>query len=127
MKIYLANCLGFYPLLQAALDDIVEYLQEQGFVVYEPFREYNTSEPVQGYNVERINQADVVVAIRDGSGLSLDDGVAWEMGYAHAKGKYVIMLDTRNLECSAVNQQCTPNKTVDSLEELVKSLRRIER
>ena len=42
--------------------------------------------------LEHLEASDLVVAVLDGT--QVDDGTAWEIGYAHAKGKPVIGLRT---------------------------------
>lgn len=113
MKVYLANALGFYPLLRPALDSIVQALVDHGIEVIEPFAHCaevcDFTEPLEP-QVSRINMAsirdcDVLVAVIDGAGPQVDDGIAWEMGYATGLGKRVIVLRTRDIEANPINLQ----------------------
>jgi len=117
MKVYLANALGFYPLLKPALDNIVRYLTDHGVAVIEPFAHcadvlYFTKplEPqVARVNMESIRECDILVAVIDGAGPQVDDGVAWEMGYATGCGKRIIVLRTRDIEANPINLQLQGN------------------
>lgn len=113
MKVYLANALGFYPLLRPALDNIVSTLTDHGVVVVEPFAHCAVAcdftqplEPqVAQVNMASIRECDVLVAVIDGAGPQVDDGIAWEMGYATGMNKRVIVLRTRDIEANPINLQ----------------------
>ena len=73
-----------------------------------------------------IDTADVVVA--NLNGLGTDDGTAWELGYAYAKGKYCIGLYTdwrMRFAHEVVNLMmgCSLDRVVRSLDELRDALR----
>ena len=62
------------------------------------------------------------------NGLSTDDGTAWELGYAFAKGKHLIGMHTdwrRRFEHEVVNLmlECSLHRMVHSLDELRTALR----
>jgi len=113
MKVYLANALGFYPLLRPALDNIVQELTAHGVAVIEPFAHCavacDFSKPLEPQvapiNMASIRDCAVLVAVIDGSGPQVDDGIAWEMGYATGLGKRVIVFRTRDIEATPLNLQ----------------------
>ena len=113
MKVYLANALGFYPLLRPALDNIVSMLIGHGLAVTEPFAHcavaLDFTQPldpqVAQVNMASIRECDVLVAVIDGAGPQVDDGIAWEMGYATGMNKRVIVLRTRDIEANPINLQ----------------------
>ncbi|MHA1682472.1 MAG: nucleoside 2-deoxyribosyltransferase [Promethearchaeota archaeon] len=119
MRIYLASALGFSSLLSAGpLKSVQDNLEALGYDVVEPFS-YNaklgaqirviekTEKDVETLvknlsrinvqiamsNVRAIDSCDVVVALLDGP-PDVDSGVAAEIGYASAKGKYIVALRT---------------------------------
>ncbi|MBC6935388.1 MAG: nucleoside 2-deoxyribosyltransferase [Chloroflexi bacterium] len=73
-----------------------------------------------------VDRADVVVA--NLNGITTDDGTAWELGYAYAKGKHLVGLYTDwrlQFELQTVNLmlECSLDKLVRSLDELEAYLR----
>ncbi|MBD3187230.1 hypothetical protein GF325_10405 [Candidatus Bathyarchaeota archaeon] len=120
--LYLANALGFSPMLVSSLNAIHEDLTGAGFTVLEPFamsaqegekiHEIKSKEMLDAESLEQlrelnrqigeknrraIDRADAVVAVLDG-GAGVDSGVAAEIGYAFAREKVVVGLrgDFRN-------------------------------
>ena len=72
-----------------------------------------------------IDRCDLVVASLNG--VITDDGTAWELGYAYAKGKYIIGLHTdwrMRFAHEVVNlmMECSMNEMVRSLDELESTL-----
>lgn len=64
-------------------------LRAMGLSVFSPFHEvgHGSAEDVVLLDLEGIDRADIVFAVGDG----LDSGTIYEIGYAHAKGKPVIV------------------------------------
>ena len=101
MKIYLAAPL-FTDKQKYAINEVVKYLRAEGETVFSPMEftvenawdisNQEWAKKVYDHDVEGINDCDVVVAIYEG--LNSDTGTAWEIGYAYAKGKDVILLCT---------------------------------
>jgi nucleoside 2-deoxyribosyltransferase len=72
-------------------------------------------------DVVAIDQADIVIA--NLNGITTDDGTAWELGYAYAKGKHLVGIYTDwrlQFEHQTVNLmiQCSLHQLVRSLDEL---------
>jgi len=103
---------------------------------YDTFLPHRDNPPKTADNVELIflndkggiDRCDVVVA--NLNGVTTDDGTAWEMGYAYAKGKFTIGLHTDwRARFPAPNEvvnlmmQCSVDRLVRSLEELGAELR----
>jgi len=70
---------------------------------------------------DAIDAADIVVA--NLNGITTDDGTAWEIGYAYAKGKHLVGIYTdwrTQFADQVVNLmiECSLNKLVRSLDEL---------
>ncbi len=99
---------------------------EAGFVTFLPHRD---NPPKDESNVRAIfendkrgiDECDVVVASLNG--IITDDGTAWELGYAYAKGKHLIGLHTdwrMRFEHEVVNlmMECSLHRLVRSLDEL---------
>lgn len=68
-----------------------------------------------------IDRADIVIA--NLNGITTDDGTAWELGYAYAKGKHLVGIYTDwrlQFKYQVVNLmiECSLNKLVRSLDEL---------
>lgn len=70
---------------------------------------------------DEIDDSDIVIANLDG--IAVDDGTAWEIGYAYARGKHIIGIH-RDMRTHSHDQfvnlmiQCSLHKLVHSLEEL---------
>jgi nucleoside 2-deoxyribosyltransferase len=97
-----------------------------GFVTFLPHRD---NPPKDEFNVRAIfendmrgiDECDLVVA--NLNGVLTDDGTAWELGYAYAKGKYLIGLHTdwrMRFPHEVVNlmMECSLDRMVRSLDEL---------
>ena len=124
LTIYLANNLGFYPMFKEVLCTIAERLDAIGCHVIEPFADCENKcveREIPMRNMLSIMRSDVLVAIVDGSGNQVDDGIAWEMGYATALGKRIVVLRTRNIEAAPLNLQLHGDgiTIVTSIEELI--------
>ena len=77
-------------------------------------------------DVKNIDRADIVIA--NLNGITTDDGTAWELGYAYARGKHLVGVYTDwrlQFQHQIVNLmiECSLNKLVRSLEELETYLR----
>ncbi|MBI5666416.1 MAG: nucleoside 2-deoxyribosyltransferase [Chloroflexi bacterium] len=73
-----------------------------------------------------IDRADLVIA--NLNGVTTDDGTAWELGYAYARGKYLIGVYTdwrlqHRYQIVNLMLECSLNKLVRSLDELETALR----
>ena len=99
---------------------------EEGFITFLPHRD---NPPKDEHNVRDIfendkrgiDECDVVVASLNG--IITDDGTAWELGYAYAKGKYIIGLHTdwrMRFAHEVVNLmlECSIDRMVRSTDEL---------
>lgn len=108
------------------IEQVEVLVAEAGFVTFLPHRD---NPPKDEHNVRDIfendrrgiDEADVVVA--NLNGLGTDDGTAWELGYAYAKGKYLIGLHTdwrRRFDHEVVNlmMECSLHRLVRSLDDL---------
>jgi nucleoside 2-deoxyribosyltransferase len=108
------------------IEQVESLVAEQGFVTFLPHRD---NPPKDQYNVRQIfendlrgvDQCDVVVASLNG--VTTDDGTAWELGYAYARGKYIIGLHTdwrMRFAHEVVNlmMECSIDRMVRSLDEL---------
>jgi nucleoside 2-deoxyribosyltransferase len=74
-------------------------LEDAGYQVFLPQRDTPQDHAGSGYparifqaDLEGLNRADVVLAVCDG--IPVDDGTAWEIGYAFARGLPVVGLRT---------------------------------
>jgi nucleoside 2-deoxyribosyltransferase len=77
-------------------------------------------------DIAAIDRADIVIA--NLNGVTTDDGTAWELGYAYARGKHLVGVYTDwrlQFEYQVVNLmiECSLNKLVRSLDELEAYLR----
>lgn len=79
---------------------------------------------------EAIDACDIILANLNGA--TVDDGTAWELGYAYARGKYRIGIHT-DMRIGFPNQvvnlmiQCSLHKLVRSLQELETALAALRR
>jgi nucleoside 2-deoxyribosyltransferase len=100
---------------------------------FETFLPHRDNPPKDEFNVRAIfendkraiDECDLVVASLNG--VITDDGTAWELGYAYAKGKYIIGLHTdwrMRFAHEVVNlmMECSVNEMVRSLDELTAAL-----
>lgn len=108
------------------IETVEQLVAAEGFVTFLPHRD---NPPKDEFNVRQIfdndrrgiDECDVVVA--NLNGIITDDGTAWELGYAFAKGKYLIGMHTdwrRRFDHEVVNLmlECSLHRMVHSLEEL---------
>jgi nucleoside 2-deoxyribosyltransferase len=108
------------------IEQIEQLVADAGYVTFLPHRD---NPPKDASNVRfifendkrGIDEADVVVA--NLNGLGTDDGTAWELGYAYAKGKFIIGLYTdwrRRFDDEVVNlmMECSMHRLVRSLDDL---------
>lgn len=115
------------------IESIEARVAAQGFHTFLPHRD---NPPKTEHNVHiifendrsAIDRCDIIVA--NLNGITTDDGTAWELGYAHALGKFGIGLYTDwRARFPAPNEvvnlmmQCSLNVMVRSLDELDAALR----
>jgi nucleoside 2-deoxyribosyltransferase len=113
------------------IETVERVVAEEGFVTFLPHRD---NPPKDRFNVRQIfdndrrgvDECDVVVASLNG--IITDDGTAWELGYAFAKGKFLIGLHTdwrRRFEHEVVNLmlECSLDRLVHNLDDLRAALR----
>ena len=81
-------------------------------------------------NMKALNEADLMVALLDGS--QVDDGTAWEVGFFFSQGKRVLGLRTDlrragEMEGARVNLmiECFCHSISESLEELLDRMQRL--
>jgi hypothetical protein len=87
-RVYLAG--PFFTLAQLWLiEQARRDLYSMGMIVFSPYHEvgHGSAEDVVKLDLEGIDNADIVFAIGDG----MDAGTVYEIGYARAKGKPVVM------------------------------------
>lgn len=114
------------------IEKVDRLVQDAGFDTFLPHRDNppktaeNTGEIFLN-DKGGIDRCQVVVA--NLNGIATDDGTAWEMGYAYAKGKYTIGLFTdwrsrfpNSNEVVNLMMQCSADKIVRSLDELAVAL-----
>lgn len=102
-KVYLASSLHTDE-LKSKITKVVNYLREEGNHVYSPMelkipnawdisnREW--AKKVYDNDVKELTNADIVVCIYNGFNFAGGTGTAWELGFARAQGKDVIVLCT---------------------------------
>ncbi len=108
------------------IEQIDQLVADAGFITFLPHRD---NPPKDEFNVRAIfendkrgiDEADVVVA--NLNGVLTDDGTAWELGYAYAKGKYIIGLHTdwrMRFPHEVVNlmMECSMDRLVRTLDDL---------
>jgi nucleoside 2-deoxyribosyltransferase len=112
------------------IEKVEQLVADAGFETFLPHRD---NPPKDATNVRQIFEndkrgidgCDVVVASLNG--IITDDGTAWELGYAYAKGKHLIGLHTdwrRRFDDEVVNlmMECSLDVLVHSLDELATAL-----
>lgn len=117
------------------IEQVEAVVASEGFETFLPHRD---NPPKDEHNVadifrndrRGIDECDVVVASLNG--VITDDGTAWELGYAYAKGKHIVGLHTdwrRRFDHEVVNLmiECSLDALVHSLDELRAALRAIRR
>lgn len=108
------------------IESVERLVADAGFQTFLPHRD---NPPKDQFNVRTIfendkraiDECDIVVASLNG--ITTDDGTAWELGYAYARGKYSIGLHTdwrRRFPDEVVNLmlECSLNRLARSLDEL---------
>ena len=108
------------------IERVDELVADCGFTTFLPHRD---NPPKDESNVRAIfendkrgiDTCDVVVA--NLNGIITDDGTAWELGYAYAKGKYIIGLHTdwrMRFPNEVVNlmMECSMDRLVRNLDDL---------
>lgn len=108
------------------IEQVDQLVADAGFITFLPHRD---NPPKDEFNVRAIfendkrgiDEADVVVA--NLNGVLTDDGTAWELGYAYAKGKYIIGLHTdwrMRFPHEVVNlmMECSMDRLVRNLDDL---------
>lgn len=102
-KVYLASSLHTDE-LKSKITEVVDYLRGEGNHVYSPMelkipnawdisnREW--AKKVYDNDVKELTNADIVVCIYNGFNFAGGTGTAWELGFARAQGKDVIVLCT---------------------------------
>ncbi len=108
------------------IEKVDQLVAGAGFVTFLPHRD---NPPKDEHNVRAIfendkrgiDECDVVVA--NLNGVITDDGTAWELGYAYAKGKFIIGLHTdwrMRFQHEVVNlmMECSMDRLVRSLDDL---------
>lgn len=99
MHVYLAGpmCSSSELSFNALLESV---LRAAGHEVYLPQRDAPPAEATEAErfaaNLEALERADAVVAVLDGP--QVDDGTAWEIGYAWARGTPIVGLKTDRRE-----------------------------
>ena len=102
-KIYLASSLHTNE-LKNKIDIIVDFLREKGNVVYSPkelkipnawdIPNHEWARKVYDNDIKELTNANVVVCIYNGFNFAGGNGTAWEIGFAKAMNKDVIVLCT---------------------------------
>jgi nucleoside 2-deoxyribosyltransferase len=113
------------------IEHVEAVVAAEGFVTFLPHRD---NPPKDESNVEAIfhndrrgiDECDVVVA--NLNGIITDDGTAWELGYAYARGKHLIGVHTdwrRRFDHEVVNLmiECSLHRLVHSVDDLRGALR----
>lgn len=108
------------------IETVEQRVAAAGFATFLPHRD---NPPKTADNVgeifandrDGIDRCQVVVASLNG--VATDDGTAWELGYAYARGKHIIGLHTdwrRRFDHEVVNLmlECSIDRMVRSLDEL---------
>ncbi len=126
MKIYLAGPL-FTEGERSFCVSLKQKLERMGFEVLWPWEltDQNSNSPLLNQkifqtNVSAIDSADFLVAILDGS--DVDSGTAWELGYAHSRGKKIFGIRT-DFRLSGDNPESLVNIMVS--QSLVKAVRSV--
>jgi nucleoside 2-deoxyribosyltransferase len=110
-------------------EQIERIAAEAGFTTFMPHRDGKEGKikseanivAIFAEDVNAIDRSDIVIA--NLNGITSDDGTAWELGYAYAKGKHLVGVYTDwrlQFKFQTVNLmlECSLNKLVRSLDEL---------
>lgn len=103
MNIYIASPLHT-PECKKEIQVVVDYLRNRGENVYAPMElkipnawdlpNQVWAKKVYDNDIEQLNKADLIICIYRGFKFAGGTGTAWELGYAVASGKDVIVLCT---------------------------------
>lgn len=103
MKIYLASSLHTDE-LKRKIDKVVDFLRKKGETVYSPkdmkienawdLSNQDWAKQVYDNDIKALSKCDMVVCIYNGFNFAGGTGTAWELGYAKATGKDIIVLCT---------------------------------
>lgn len=107
---------------------ICDVVEAAGFETFLPHRD-GPPEPATGRDPEAIFRADLEnleladLVVANLNGVTSDDGTAWELGYAYARGKHLVgvytdMRLTFPGEVVNLMMGCSVNRMTRSLEEL---------
>lgn len=123
-RIYLASPF-FNETEIAILEQVEEILKEKGLRVFSPFRQPADSEAEFGSrqwsietfmkDIKHIKWAEAVVGIYHGN--YSDSGTAWELGYAYATDKPVIVVHVGNDSNLMVHEGAHANITLEQLKD----------
>ncbi len=104
LKIYFAGPNVFHPEVKEMESDIITLGKEMGFIPLIPGDsgidwskpdQYDIAKQIFDINVDHLNKCDAVIAnVTPFRGACIDDGTAWEIGYAHALKKPVATYGT---------------------------------
>lgn len=127
MKAYIAGPL-FYDGERWFVEQIDAVARQLGLDTFLPHRDgkellpdYRDISAIFRLDRDEVDSSDIVIA--NLNGIAVDDGTAWEIGYAYARGKHLIGIHN-DLRTHSHNQfvnlmiQCSLHKLVHSLEEL---------
>lgn len=103
MKIYIASPLHT-PECKEEITQVVEYLRSLGNEVYSPMElkipnawdisNQEWAKKVYDNDIAELNKAEVIVCIYRGFKFAGGTGTAWELGYAKASNKNIVVLCT---------------------------------
>ena len=111
-------------------EQIEQIARDAGFTTFLPHRDGKEAKTYEdtgwvhrvfNEDVHGLDRADIVIA--NLNGITTDDGTAWELGYAYAKGKHLVGVYTDwrlQFQHQTVNLmiECSLHKLVRSLDEL---------
>lgn len=110
-------------------EQIERIAAEAGLTTFLPHRDGKEGQMKTATNIPRIFAEDVAaidaadIVIANLNGLTTDDGTAWELGYAYARGKHLVGIYTDwrlHFQHQTVNLmiECSLHRLVRSLDEL---------
>lgn len=110
-------------------EQIDQCVREAGFSTFLPHRDGKEGKIKGPENIsgifredrDAVDGSDIVIA--NLNGITIDDGTAWEIGYAYARGKHIVGIYTDwrlSFKYQTVNLmiECSLNKLVRSMDEL---------